>query len=578
MKGVILDFSIADNQGVVSGDDGNRYTFVGKEWKSSTPPTAGMRVDYDVEGRTALGVYADLAVAVASAQSVPSNVPSAKGVPLPVLPKKTDAASDLPKKEGILQKVFVAPSRWLHRKLGGGIVGKVAVFFGWWFVLVIFAAMLSRGGGGVKMGAGGGAQNLDESIDEIASLACAAELGFALSAAMNKRGDSDTKMAEGLRQMGSDEISKLLKQYPYVENDISEVVEYSRSWGNSMVTQEEGRKRLAANPDPIKLCVQVTSESDGVIAAKKRIMSAVANPPTAKPSSQIGVEKLTVAPSPSTPQPEAVVDKGNAAVSIASQQTASMPKEILGSWGDMCMPIDDQTIVIESGKISAYEVTCQLKTITPKGSGIDFSASCGVEGSNVAETGYIELLANGKLIYETRVEGSAEPVKQTLNRCERLVPVQSAITAPTSTKSTTALRSNGSADCAFGNSAICATPIAGNVQATYKASTKCPSTINSQQMLNGTIESLVAIMAANSSSERCGWKAKFGAVPVSYGAKRAKLGAYFIGTVRQCVDDSNSRAINEWALDLSTKLANTASCEELFPLARKAHELTVLVP
>ena len=64
MKGKILDFSISDSKGVISGDDGNRYIFIGKEWKSSVPPQAGSRVDYDTEGRTALAVYLDQAVAV----------------------------------------------------------------------------------------------------------------------------------------------------------------------------------------------------------------------------------------------------------------------------------------------------------------------------------------------------------------------------------------------------------------------------------------------------------------------------------------------------------------------------------
>lgn len=72
MKGKILDFSITDSQGVISGDDGNRYTFIGKEWKSSTPPQAGIRVDYDSDGRTALAVYLDQAVAASNRRS--SNV------------------------------------------------------------------------------------------------------------------------------------------------------------------------------------------------------------------------------------------------------------------------------------------------------------------------------------------------------------------------------------------------------------------------------------------------------------------------------------------------------------------------
>lgn len=66
MKGKILGFSIAESQGVISGDDGNRYTFVGKEWKSQTPPRAGARVDFDTEGRAATAVYLNGPVKAAS--------------------------------------------------------------------------------------------------------------------------------------------------------------------------------------------------------------------------------------------------------------------------------------------------------------------------------------------------------------------------------------------------------------------------------------------------------------------------------------------------------------------------------
>ena len=59
MKGKILDFSIAQGEGFISGDDGNRYTFQGKEWKSQTQPAAGTRVDFDIDGKSAIGVYAD---------------------------------------------------------------------------------------------------------------------------------------------------------------------------------------------------------------------------------------------------------------------------------------------------------------------------------------------------------------------------------------------------------------------------------------------------------------------------------------------------------------------------------------
>ncbi len=57
MQGQILDYSIQTNEGVISGEDGSRYTFAGSAWSDSTPPTRGMRVDFEVQGTDAVGVY-----------------------------------------------------------------------------------------------------------------------------------------------------------------------------------------------------------------------------------------------------------------------------------------------------------------------------------------------------------------------------------------------------------------------------------------------------------------------------------------------------------------------------------------
>ena len=59
MKGQILDVSIQSNTGVISGDDGNRYSFSGAAWNVSAAPRRGMRVDFDPDGSTAAGIYAD---------------------------------------------------------------------------------------------------------------------------------------------------------------------------------------------------------------------------------------------------------------------------------------------------------------------------------------------------------------------------------------------------------------------------------------------------------------------------------------------------------------------------------------
>ena len=57
MQGTILDFSIQSNAGAISGDDGNRYTFNGAEWKESRPPTRGTIVDFAIEDGQAKSIY-----------------------------------------------------------------------------------------------------------------------------------------------------------------------------------------------------------------------------------------------------------------------------------------------------------------------------------------------------------------------------------------------------------------------------------------------------------------------------------------------------------------------------------------
>ena len=38
MKGRVLSYSIQENRGVISGDDGARYAFVGSEWNEHEAP------------------------------------------------------------------------------------------------------------------------------------------------------------------------------------------------------------------------------------------------------------------------------------------------------------------------------------------------------------------------------------------------------------------------------------------------------------------------------------------------------------------------------------------------------------
>ncbi len=61
MKGTVLDFSIQENHGVISGDDGKRYSFSGSNWKLERSPSQGIRVDFEInEQNQAINIYQDL--------------------------------------------------------------------------------------------------------------------------------------------------------------------------------------------------------------------------------------------------------------------------------------------------------------------------------------------------------------------------------------------------------------------------------------------------------------------------------------------------------------------------------------
>ena len=55
----MLNYSVQENTGVISGDDGNRYTFHGPDWRDETAPTQGVQVDFEVadDGDTAVEIY-----------------------------------------------------------------------------------------------------------------------------------------------------------------------------------------------------------------------------------------------------------------------------------------------------------------------------------------------------------------------------------------------------------------------------------------------------------------------------------------------------------------------------------------
>ena len=57
MNGLILEFSIQTNSGLISGDDGHRYSFTGVEWQDAASPARGMRVDFEASDSTATAIY-----------------------------------------------------------------------------------------------------------------------------------------------------------------------------------------------------------------------------------------------------------------------------------------------------------------------------------------------------------------------------------------------------------------------------------------------------------------------------------------------------------------------------------------
>lgn len=78
MKGQILDFSIQNSSGVITGEDGKRYSFNGSEWKEQNVPNRGMKVDFDIdENGNAIGIYKALSTGFLS------NAQSSVGVSLP---------------------------------------------------------------------------------------------------------------------------------------------------------------------------------------------------------------------------------------------------------------------------------------------------------------------------------------------------------------------------------------------------------------------------------------------------------------------------------------------------------------
>lgn len=60
MQGKILDYSVQTNAGLISGNDGQRYTFTGEQWKVDAVPVRGKNVDFDTKDNEAIEIYSAL--------------------------------------------------------------------------------------------------------------------------------------------------------------------------------------------------------------------------------------------------------------------------------------------------------------------------------------------------------------------------------------------------------------------------------------------------------------------------------------------------------------------------------------
>ncbi|WP_428087366.1 TM2 domain-containing protein [Candidatus Thioglobus sp.] len=63
MKGKILEYNEEGRNGIISADDGSRYKLDISEWKGSSIPKAGNKVDFSVNGENAASIYAESALA-----------------------------------------------------------------------------------------------------------------------------------------------------------------------------------------------------------------------------------------------------------------------------------------------------------------------------------------------------------------------------------------------------------------------------------------------------------------------------------------------------------------------------------
>jgi TM2 domain-containing membrane protein YozV len=74
MKGKVLGFNEATAEGVISGDDGNRYNFARADWKADRLPTNGREVDFVGADGRATEIYVQASALSVSLSSEKSKI------------------------------------------------------------------------------------------------------------------------------------------------------------------------------------------------------------------------------------------------------------------------------------------------------------------------------------------------------------------------------------------------------------------------------------------------------------------------------------------------------------------------
>ncbi len=57
MEGSVLGFNQDEGKGTIKGEDGKRYAFSKSDWSGDIQPMPGQKVDFDVDGDDAKGIF-----------------------------------------------------------------------------------------------------------------------------------------------------------------------------------------------------------------------------------------------------------------------------------------------------------------------------------------------------------------------------------------------------------------------------------------------------------------------------------------------------------------------------------------